>query len=53
MMLIEAVNKADGLYDGQEYGKGGWKTTCMRKERSRRRDHVADEYIETEAVGYQ
>ncbi len=45
MMLIEAVNKADGLYDGQEYERA-MEDYMAAKERSRSADHVADEYIE-------
>ena len=44
-MLIEAVNKADGLYGEQEY-ESAQEDYMTAMERSRSADHVADEYIE-------
>ena len=44
-MLIEAVNKADGLYGEQEY-ESAQADYMTAMERSRSADHVADEYIE-------
>ena len=45
MLLIEAVNKADGLYGEQEY-ESAQADYMTARERSRNADHVADEYIE-------
>lgn len=45
LMLIEAVNKADGLYGEQEY-ESAQADYMTAMERSRSADHVADEYIE-------